>query len=197
MRSYIEAVLWIVRTGSPWRDLPREFGKWNSVFRHYRRRSKAERFTGIFAEISGEADREFGVLPADKAFDADWPVKDLTERGSKVVIPPRSNRKPAREYDREMYKWRHLVENFFCKLNGFKKAAMRAEKTDISFSANIYLTATHRPTIMSTAPKILPKRWIVERSFSWLEKNRRLWKNGERKLSTGLQMVVSAFFNWL
>ena len=61
-------------------------------------------------------DREFGALLADKAFDADWLVKDLTERGSKVVIPPRSNRKAPREYDKEMYKWRHLVENFFCKL---------------------------------------------------------------------------------
>ena len=60
--------------------------------------------------------REFGVLLADKAFDADWLVKDLTERGSKVVIPPRSNRKALREYGEEMYKWRHLVENFFCKL---------------------------------------------------------------------------------
>ena len=50
-------------------------------------------------------DREFEALLADKAFDADWRVKDLTERGSKVVIPPRSNRKAAREYDKEMYKW--------------------------------------------------------------------------------------------
>ena len=78
-------------------------------------------------------DREFGALLADKAFDADWLVKDLTERGSKVVIPPRSNRKALREYGEEMYKWRHLVENFFCKLKGFKKVAMRAEKTDTSF----------------------------------------------------------------
>ena len=40
---------------------------------------------------------------------------------------------------------------------------------------------------------VLPKRWVVERSFSWLEKNRRLWKNCERKLSTNLQMVVLTF----
>ena len=40
---------------------------------------------------------------ADKAFDADWLVKDLTERGSKVIIPPHSNRKAPREYDKEMH----------------------------------------------------------------------------------------------
>ena len=40
---------------------------------------------------------------------------------------------------------------------------------------------------------VLPKRWVVERSFAWLEKCRRLWKNCERKLSTSLQMVVLSF----
>jgi transposase len=40
---------------------------------------------------------------------------------------------------------------------------------------------------------VIPKRWIVERSFAWLEKCRRLWKNCERKLETSLQFVVLAF----
>jgi transposase len=41
--------------------------------------------------------------------------------------------------------------------------------------------------------KVIPKRWVVERSFAWLEKCRRLWKNCERKLNTSLQMTVLAF----
>lgn len=41
--------------------------------------------------------------------------------------------------------------------------------------------------------KVIPKRWVVERSFSWLDKCRRLWKNCERYLNTSLQMVVLAF----
>ena len=40
---------------------------------------------------------------------------------------------------------------------------------------------------------VLPKRWVVERSFAWLEKCRRLWKNCEGKLNTSLQMVDLAF----
>ena len=40
---------------------------------------------------------------------------------------------------------------------------------------------------------VLPKRWVVERTFSWLEKCHRLWKNTERKLATSLQMLVFAF----
>lgn len=40
---------------------------------------------------------------------------------------------------------------------------------------------------------VLPKRWVVERSFSWIEKCRRLWKNCERKLSTSRQMIILCF----
>ncbi|WP_346659495.1 transposase [Pseudomonas sp. RIT-PI-AD] len=41
--------------------------------------------------------------------------------------------------------------------------------------------------------KVMPKRWVVERSFAWLEKSRRLWKNCERKLNTSLQPIHLAF----
>ncbi len=44
---------------------------------------------------------------------------------------------------------------------------------------------------------VLPKRWVVERSFAWLEKCRRLWKNCERKLNTSLQMIVLSFISLL
>jgi len=45
--------------------------------------------------------------------------------------------------------------------------------------------------------KVIPKRWVVERSFAWLEKCRRLWKNCERKLSTSRQMIILAFVSLL
>lgn len=88
------------------------------------------------------AGKEFDALLADKAFDADWLVAELDERGCKAVIPPRRSWKHLRHFDKIMYRWRHLVENFFCRLKEFKKIAMRSEKTDESFSANIYLAAT-------------------------------------------------------
>ena len=44
---------------------------------------------------------------------------------------------------------------------------------------------------------IIPKRWVVERSFAWIDKCRRLWKNCERKLSTSLQMINLAFIRIL
>ncbi len=45
--------------------------------------------------------------------------------------------------------------------------------------------------------KVIPKRWVVERSFAWLEKNRRLWKNCERKLNTSLQFIHLAYLSLL
>lgn len=82
---------------------------------------------------------DFGGLIADKAFDANWIIADLDERGAKVVISQHSRRSQPRNIDLEIYKWRHLVENFFCKLKEFKRIALRSDKTDQSFSAMIYL----------------------------------------------------------
>ncbi len=49
---------------------------------------------------------------ADKAFDADWLREELDERGAMAVIPPRSNRKIPYDFDTDIYKWRHLIENY-------------------------------------------------------------------------------------
>ncbi|MGO6886986.1 transposase, partial [Rhizobium johnstonii] len=68
-------------------------------------------------------------------------VADLNERGAKVVISQHPRRKAPLPLDSEIYKWRHLIENFFCKLKEFKRIAMRADKTDQSFSAIIHLAA--------------------------------------------------------
>ena len=68
-------------------------------------------------------------------------IEPLLAAGKHIVIPPLSQRKVQRTFDREMYKARHLIENFFCKLKEFKRIALRADKTDRSFAANIYLAA--------------------------------------------------------
>ena len=84
----------------------------------------------------------FEALIADKAFDSDAVLADLDDRGAKVVISQHPRRSQPRRIDKEMYKWRHLIENFFCKLKDFKRIALRADKTDQSFSAMIHLAAT-------------------------------------------------------
>jgi len=210
-RRFLEAVLWIARTGSPWRDLPPFRGKWNSVFSRFRYWIKAGVFKRIFDALSGDPDMEyamvdativrvhrhgqgarggtnkqaigkskgglttkilaltdalgnlvhfsllpgqrydtvgvaalikgveFGGLIADKAFDTNAIVADLNKRGAKVVISQHPRRAEPLDIDLDIYKWRHLIENFFGKLKEFKRIAMRSDKTDTSFTAMIYL----------------------------------------------------------
>ena len=61
-RLFLEAVLWRVRTGLPWRDLPAEFGHWNSVFQRFRRWVRAGVFERIFTCLSGEPDFEYALI---------------------------------------------------------------------------------------------------------------------------------------
>jgi transposase len=83
----------------------------------------------------------FGGLIADKAFDSNALVAELNERGAKIVIAQHPRRTTPLDVDREMYKWRHLIENFFGKLKEFKRIALRSDKTDQSFAAIIHLAA--------------------------------------------------------
>jgi transposase len=91
-RLFVEAVLWIARTGSPWRDLL-------PGHRHDT--------VGVAPLIQGV---DLDALLADKAFDANWIVDELDERGAKIVISQMLQRKAPLDIDREVYKWRHLID---------------------------------------------------------------------------------------
>src|SRR5436305_15071825 len=212
-RLFLGAVLWRARAGLPWRDLPAEFGNWNSVFTRFRRWVRGMVFERIFKALSVEPDFEyalidgtivtahqkasgakggaetnaigrsrggltsqivalvdalgnlvrfvlqpgqhhdtvgvrpliervtFGALLGDKAFDADWLRADLDDRGATAVIPPKANRRAPISFDRDMYRWRHLIENTFAKLKEFRAVATRYDKTDTSYTATIHLAA--------------------------------------------------------
>ena len=58
------------------------------------------------------------------------------------MIPPRNNRSLPRDYDRELYAARHLIENFFAKIKQFRAIATRYEKTARNFLAAIHLVAS-------------------------------------------------------
>ena len=101
-RQFLNGVFWILRTGAPWRDLPPEYGHWNTVQRRFCR----------------------------------W--KALAA-GMQVVIPPRKNRKDPRDYDRYLYKLRHLVENAFLHLKRWRGVATRYAKHTSSFVAAVQI----------------------------------------------------------
>jgi transposase len=61
-RRFVEGVLWIVRTGAPWRDLPDCFGKWFSVWKRFRRWALSGVFERLFQTLSGEPDFEYALI---------------------------------------------------------------------------------------------------------------------------------------
>lgn len=69
-------------------------------------------------------------------------IEPLAAAGKLAVIPSRSSRTTPRPYDKELYKARHLIENFFCKLKQFRAIATRYDKTKRNFLAAVYLAAT-------------------------------------------------------
>jgi len=83
------------------------------------------------------------ALLADKGFDNNHLRGLLRETQTKAVIPPKADRKDAIPCDFVMYRWRHLIENFFCDLKQVRGITTRYDKKDESFAAFIFLRAIH------------------------------------------------------
>jgi putative transposase len=63
-RLFVDAVLWVLRTGSPWRDLPEEFGNWNSVFQRFRRWAIKGVWESLFNALVEDPDFEYLMIDA-------------------------------------------------------------------------------------------------------------------------------------
>lgn len=80
-----------------------------------------------------------GALLADRGYDTDEIVGLAVKAGMETVIPPKRNRKEPREYDRYLYKLRHLVENAFLHLKRWRGIATRYAKNGASFFAAVQI----------------------------------------------------------
>ncbi|HIS93197.1 MAG TPA: IS5 family transposase, partial [Candidatus Alectryocaccomicrobium excrementavium] len=202
-RQFLNGVFWILRTGAPWRDLPPEYGKWNTVQRRFCRWRDKGIWEKMLEAVIQEPDFEWlmidashikvhphasgapggnqdmarnkrglntkihlavdahgmpirffvtagtiadctqacalidGVsaeyLLADRGYDSRRVIEKALRAGTNVVIPPRKNRKEQRDYDRYLYKLRHLVENAFLHLKRWRGIATRYAKLTSSF----------------------------------------------------------------
>ena len=214
------ALLYLLKSGCQWRMLPEGFPKWNTVYSYFAKWKELDQ-DGISAlerameQSVGEAREELGRKAAtsfiivdaqsvkntdsaeEKGYDAGKKVSgikrhiavdtqglphavavttaDVTDRNGALAAIDRC--KPNLESVKSV-----LVDGGYTG-KPFADAVMeRLEATVQVVKRNELHTFV-----------VLPKRWVVERSFGWLEKWRRLWKNCERKLNTSLQFIHLAF----
>ncbi|ACC76654.1 hypothetical protein Bphy_7770 (plasmid) [Paraburkholderia phymatum STM815] len=218
-RWFLEAVLWIARTGSPWRDLPAEFGRWHTVYIRFSRWRSKGVWQRVVNALAGHTEIEHvmidstivrahqhsagatkksgpqalgrsrgglstklhlaidstgrplrlivtegqvadiscavqlvehlrtGAVIADKGYDSDAFVQAIRATHAKVVIPPRSNRKTKRRYDRGLYRTRNLVERFFNRIKHFRRVSTRYDKLADSYLVFASLACIFGPVV--------------------------------------------------
>jgi transposase len=212
-RTVLNGILWILKTGAPWRDMPKTFGAWQTIYKHFNKWAQLSVWQEILAFFIQDADFEWVCIDgsyikahqhsagarkeegdqaigrsrggltskihaavdalgnpvkilltggqthdsvvatellenieaehviADKAYDVNAILEEIEGRGSIPVIPAKKNRLKQRFYDKHLYKERHLVENFFCKIKECRRVATRYEKLAVTFSSMVLLAA--------------------------------------------------------
>ena len=216
LRTFIDSIFWIMRTGAQWRELPEQYGKWNSVFQRFNAWSKKGIWHLLLEHFSSDSDMESVMIDstilrahacaagyqkdsaqeqalgrsrggftskihalvdalgnpikfvftggnssdiasapaliegirnsniiADKAYDSNDFILDILNQECSPVIPPKKNRLLQRDYDKHVYKERHLVECFFGKIKHFRRIFSRFDKSIRNFASFLCLASTH------------------------------------------------------
>ena len=129
---FVNALLWMCRTGAPWRDLPECYGKWITVCRRF------NRWSG-----NGAMERLFTALQEERIIGVEIRVLAMNSTSVKVhqhaAGAPKRNRTDPWDYDREAHKGRNMVERVFNRMKHHRKAATRYDRLDETFLANLQL----------------------------------------------------------
>ena len=154
-RAAFNGILWILKSGAPWRLLPSKYGKWNSVYKKFRQWASV----GIFENLMPRH-KDYGeILAMDSTFckvhrhalgarknaPGHETKQDIdSSRGGKttkihVLIPDKANAKVKHDFDRELYKKRNVVERFFCRVKDYLRISIRLDKLSSSFSGFVSL----------------------------------------------------------
>jgi len=211
LREILNAILYVVKTGCQWRMLPGDFAPWETVYYYFSVWKKGEIFEVLHEELvekvrinqGKKEEPTVGIIDAqsvkntlvsseDKGFDAGKKIKGIKRHiivdtlglVLAVVIQSASvqDRDGAVEVVNKLCEsWRKVVKIFAD--GGYRGQLIKTIKTKFKIELEII-----KRDEMNTF-KILPKRWIVERTFAWIDTNRRNSKNYERLNNTSVAMV--------
>ena len=211
LREIVNAILYIVKTGCQWRMLPGDFAPWKSVYYYFCVWKKNEIFEIIHETLvekirvkqGKKEEPSVGIIDAqsvkstlvssqDKGFDAGKKIKGIKRHiivdtlGLILAVVIQSASVQDRDgaisvVNKLLESWRKIVKIF-------ADAGYRGRLIDtIKTTFKIELEIIKRNELHTF--KILPKRWIVERTFAWIDNNRRNSKNYERLNNTSVAMV--------
>ena len=127
-RRVLNGILWVLRSGAPWRDLPERYGLRTACYNRFVRWRRAGVWDGLMDAISA-------------AYDGNA-IRDLIEgQGAGPNIPAKSNRKWRPCFSKTLYRERNQVERFFSKLKHFRRIAIRYDKLADNFLAMVKLAS--------------------------------------------------------
>ena len=211
LREIINAILYLVKTGCQWRMLPGDFAPWKLVYYYFSKWKKTEIFEMLHeflvekVRVANGKNEEptAGIIDAqsvkntlvsseDKGFDAGKKIKGIKRHilvdtlglVLAVVIQSAS----VQDRDGAISVIEKMKENWKKVTKIFADGGYRGKLIDtVKKKFKIDLEIIKRDELHTF--KILPKRWIVERTFAWIDTNRRNSKNYERLNNTSVAMV--------
>lgn len=211
LREIFNAILYLVKTGCQWRLLPGDFPKWQLVYYYFSvwknnetievihellvektRKAKGKNEEPSVGIIDAQSVKNTLVSSENKGFDAGKKIKGIKRHIIvdtlglilAVVIQSASvqDRHGAIDVVSKLFEsWKKIIKIFAD--GGYRGKLVKAMKTTFKIDLEII-----KKNELSTF-KVLPKRWIVERTFAWIDTNRRNSKNYERLNNTTVAMV--------
>ena len=199
------AVLSVLKSGCPWRMLPEGFPAWESCYAYFAKWSlKREAEDSLLEEalknavgevrqsLGRSAQTSFFIVDAQSVKNTDTAEQKGFDGGKLVSGIKRHIGVDTNGLPHMIYVTTANVTDRAGALEGFA-----LYKSNLIHVVNVLVDGGYTVEVAKRSElhtfAVIPKRWVVERSFAWLEKCRRLWKNCERKLNTSLQMVALAF----
>ena len=214
-------VLYLLKSGCQWRMLPADFPDWRTCYQYFRQWSEQpdpeqdsilervlKKSVGAARQSNGRKEQtSFCIVDSQSVKNTDSADSKGYDAGKKVSgikrhlavdtpgLPHALHVTTANVTDRAGAL--AMFDENRSDLNRVQNMLVDGGYTGKPFAAAVQSLLGASVEVVKRSELhtfvVLPKRWVVERSFAWLEKCRRLWKNCERKLNTSLQMVVLAF----
>ena len=217
-------VLYVLKSGCQWRMLPSDYPKWRSVHAYFQiwseqREGKPSILEEALKKIVGEVrisngrteQTSFCIIAAQSVKNTDTAEEKGDDGGKKVSGIKRHIAVDTQGLPHGMaVTTANITDRAGAIILAERAQEQLSEVTnilaDVSYTGEPF--AEKMKELLGATVEVvkrnelhtfivIPQRWVVERSYGWLEKCRRLWKNCERKLTTSLQMIVMAFLSLL